>query len=116
MYVYIFDIDGTICTNSKGNYYDSEPLIGRIKIINELYGNGNTIIFQTARGMGSSGNNSQLAIEKWHDFTVSQLSNWHIKYHKLFFGKPAGDIYIDDKGQIDSIFFKNSNEGNTDFI
>ena len=107
MYVYIFDIDGTICTNSKGNYYDSEPLIGRIKIINELYGNGNTIIFQTARGMGSSLNDSIAATEKWKEFTVSQLNSWGVKYHKIFFGKPAGDIYVDDKGQNDIEFFSN---------
>ena len=116
MKTYVFDIDGTICSNTFGDYTKAVPINARIKLINELFDAGNIIIFQTARGMGSSGNNSQLAIEKWHDFTVSQLSNWQIKYHKLFFGKPAGDIYIDDKGQIDSIFFKNSNEGNTDFI
>jgi hypothetical protein len=107
MNVYIFDIDGTICTNSKGNYFDSEPLIGRIKIINELFENGNTIIFHTARGMGSSLNDSNAATEKWREFTVSQLNYWGVKYHKIFFGKPAGDIYVDDKGQNDIEFFSN---------
>ena len=107
MNVYVFDIYGTICTNSKGNYYDSEPLIGRIKIINELYENGNTIIFQTARGMGSSSNDFIAAADKWSEFTVSQLNCWGVKYHKIFFGKPAGDIYVDDKGQNDIEFFSN---------
>jgi len=107
MNIYVFDIDGTICTNSNGNYYDSEPLIDRIKIINELYEKGNTIIFQTARGMGSSSNDSIVATNKWGEFTVSQLNYWGVKYHKIFFGKPAGDIYIDDKGQNDIVFFGN---------
>ena len=107
MNVYVFDIDGTICTNSKGNYYESEPLVVRIQIINELYESGNTIIFQTARGMGSNSDNSIAATQKWHEFTVSQLNHWGVKYHKLFFGKPSGDIYIDDKGQSDIQFFSN---------
>ena len=107
MKTYIFDIDGTICTYSQGNYSDSEPLIERIKVINDLYKAGNIIIFQTARGMGSNGNNSILAAEKWRAFTVSQLNSWGVNYHQIFFGKPAGDIYVDDKGQSDLDFFKN---------
>jgi hypothetical protein len=116
MKTYVFDIDGTICSNTFGEYNKAVPINARIKLINELFDAGNIIFFQTARGMGSSGNNSHLAIERWLDFTISQLSNWEVKYHKLFFGKPAGDIYIDDKGQNDIIFFKNSHEDATDFI
>jgi hypothetical protein len=107
MKTFIFDIDGTICTYSQGNYSDAEPLIERIKVINDLYKAGNIIIFQTARGMGSSGNNSILAAEKWRAFTVAQLDSWGVNYHQIFFGKPAGDIYVDDKGQSDLDFFKN---------
>jgi len=107
MKTYVFDIDGTICTNSNGNYHDSAPIVSRIEIINELYRAGNTIVFHTARGMGSSENNSKIATEKWHLITVSQLKNWGVKYHQIFFGKPAGDIYIDDKGQNDIDFFTN---------
>lgn len=105
MKTYIFDIDGTICTNSNGKYRDAVPIISRIKIINDLYRAGNIIIFHTARGMGSSGNNFKIASERWNSFTVSQLSSWGVKYHQIFFGKPAGDIYIDDKGQNDIDFF-----------
>jgi histidinol phosphatase-like enzyme len=107
MKTYIFDIDGTICTNSNGKYHDADPITTRIKIINDLYEAGNIIILHTARGMGSSENNSKVASEKWHSFTVSQLSNWGVKYHQIFFGKPAGDFYIDDKGQNDIDFFTN---------
>lgn len=112
MTIYVFDIDGTICSNTFGEYEKAEPIKARINTINTLYDSGNTIIFQTARGMGSSGNDSQLAIEKWRDFTISQLNEWGVKYHKLFLGKPAGDIYVDDKGQNDILFFENYlNEG-----
>ena len=108
MKIYVFDIDGTICSNTFGEYEKAEPIEARINIINNLYDSGNTIIFQTARGMGSSGNNSQFAIEKWHNFTISQLKVWGVRYHQLFLGKPAGDIYVDDKGQNDNNFFENA--------
>ena len=34
----------------------------------------------------------------FYDFTRMQLFEWGVKFHDLFLGKPAGDIYIDDKG------------------
>ena len=49
---YCFDIDGTICTNTWGEYEDAEPFFDRIKIINDLYEKGNHITYFTARGMG----------------------------------------------------------------
>ena len=34
--------------------------------------------------------------------TSKQLKKWKLKYHKLLFGKPSFDLFIDDK----SIYFK----------
>ena len=107
MTTYVFDIDGTICSNTFGEYEKAEPIKARINVINNLYDSGNTIVFHTARGMGSNGNNSQIAGEKWREITLLQLETWGVRYHQLFLGKPAGDIYIDDKGQNDTIFFQN---------
>jgi hypothetical protein len=83
------------------------PSYNPIDIINNLYDSGNTVIFQTARGMGSNQNNSKIAGEKWREITLLQLEKWGVRYHQLFLGKPAGDIYIDDKGQSDTTFFQN---------
>ena len=30
--------------------------------------------------------------------TEAQLKKWGVKYHKLFFGKPRANKYIDDRG------------------
>ncbi len=104
--VYVFDIDGTICTKAVDFDYDAcEPMRERIGVINDLYDQGNTIIFQTARGMGRFENNASQAINAFYDMTVEQLEKWGVKYHDLFLGKPAGDIYIDDKGTSDIEFF-----------
>ncbi len=108
---YIVDIDGTICSNhceTKGSdYSDSLPNKERIEKLNKLYDEGHNIIYMTARGMGRHMNNPQAAIEDFYAFTKSQLDNWGCKYHSLFLGKPAGDVYIDDKGVNDVDFFTN---------
>lgn len=103
---YVFDIDGTICTNSNGNYENAKPIYDRISKINELYKLGNIIIFQTARGMGRHNNKADLAFLDFYDFTKNQLDSWGVKHHQLFLGKPSGDIYIDDKGISDVEFFR----------
>ena len=87
--VYCFDIDGTLCTNTEGNYNEAEPLPAVISRINLLYEKGNKIILYTARG-------STTGID-WRDLTELQLKEWNVKYHELHFGKPSADIYIDDK-------------------
>ena len=106
--VYIFDIDGTICTTNEGinDYVDSEPYEDRINIVNTLYDSGNTIYFMTARGMGRHQNDFSKAYEQFYHFTLNQLNSWNVKFHGLFFGKPAGDFYVDDKGIKDNEFFK----------
>tara|TARA_B100000131_G_scaffold281902_1_gene288775 strand:- start:13 stop:360 length:348 start_codon:yes stop_codon:yes gene_type:complete len=102
---YVFDIDGTICTNSDGDYENAIPLLNRIQLVNSLYDQGHTIHFHTARGMGRSDNSQIFAERLLLKFTKKQLDSWGVKYHRLFMGKPAGDIYIDDKGEKDENFF-----------
>ena len=102
---YVFDIDGTICSLTEGDYGKAEPIKTRIKTINKLYDDGNTIIFNTARGMGRTENNSLMAHRLFFHLTEAQLRDWGVKYHKLFMGKPSGDLYIDDKGEKDENFF-----------
>jgi hypothetical protein len=102
---YVFDLDGTLCTNTYGDYSKAVPLKERIARVNVLFDEGHHIVILTARGMGSTGNNSALAKLKWEEFTIHQLQEWGVKYHKLFLGKPSGDVYIDDKGVSDLDFF-----------
>ena len=104
---YVFDIDGTICSVTKGDYGFAVPYLKRIEKINKLYDEGHTIIFQTARGMGRSDNNTGYANRAFYNFTRKQLLDWGVKFHDLFLGKPAGDVYIDDKGIKDEDFFGN---------
>ncbi len=86
---YCFDIDGTICTNTDGDYEKAEPFISRIEQINKLFRDGNRIIYFTARGSTTGVN--------WEKLTESQLMSWGALYHDLILGKPYADHYIDDK-------------------
>lgn len=83
----IIDIDGTVCTQEE-DYKDAKPYLNRIYKVNSMYAMGNEIIFFTARG-------TETGID-WRKVTEKQLKSWGVRYHKLIFGKPAGDLYIDN--------------------
>jgi capsule biosynthesis phosphatase len=103
--IYVFDIDGTICNNTYGNYEQAIPTVNRIELINKLYDDGHKIVFFTARGMKTLNSNIKEVYKKYFSFTELQLKSWKVKYHELKLGKPAGDIYIDDRGVKDADFF-----------
>jgi uncharacterized HAD superfamily protein len=86
---YCFDIDGTICTDTKGEYTRARPHYKAIAKVNRLYRQRHKIILFTARG-------SLTGID-WRQVTKQQLKKWGVKYHQLLFGKPPADIFIDDK-------------------
>ncbi len=100
--IYNFDVDGTICTNTFGEYEKAIPDFKRIKFINLLYEEGNVIQLFTARG-------TTTGID-WRELTTKQLFDWGVKYHTLKLGKPEADYYIDDKGINASEFFEDCNK------
>ncbi len=96
--IYMFDIDGVVCTNTSGNYDKAKPFLNRIKKINELFMKGNTIKFFTSRG-------TTTGID-WSEVTNKQFIEWGILHDGILFGKPQYDIFVDDKGVSDEQFFK----------
>jgi len=98
-----FDIDNVICKNNYSNDYSkSIPIKKNIKVINKAYEKGYKIIIYTARYMGRCKGNQIKAKKKALPITLKQLKVWGVKYHKIYFGKPSFDIFIDDK----ALFFK----------
>ena len=51
----------------------------------------------TSRYIGRSKEKVSLAKKKGYNFTKQQLINWGLKFHKLKFGKPSYDVFVDDK-------------------
>jgi capsule biosynthesis phosphatase len=98
-----FDIDNVICkTNHMNDYSKSVPIKKNIKVINEAYNNDFNIILYTSRYMGRCKGNIAKVKKLIKPLTLKQLKSWGVKYHKIYFGKPSFDLFIDDK----SLFFK----------
>lgn len=111
---YVFDLDLTLCNSSESRYELSEPWPERIAFVNAIYKEGHEVIVFTARGMSSFSGNRWLAQIRWRRITEAQLRNWGLNYHKLILGKPAGDIYVDDKGVKADDFFPTENRALSD--
>ena len=99
-----FDLDNILCKTKNNEYAKSLPIKKNIQIVNNLFNKGYYIKIFTARYMGRNKDNVIKAKRQGYKFTQSQLKRWKIKYHKLIFGKPSFDLYIDDK----SIFYDKS--------
>jgi hypothetical protein len=84
------DIDETICNAVDNNKYENpRPNTINIEKINNLYDNGNLIIYWTARGCVSN--------KDWLEKTRTQLDKWNVKRHLLKTFKPNYDYFICDK-------------------
>lgn len=102
---YIVDIDGTICSNTDGDYANAKPYDSRIAFFNQLFDLGYEIHYWTARGSSSG--------KDWKELTLNQLKEWGVKYTSADTGKPSYDIWIDDKAiNANEFFYKNENFSN----
>tara|TARA_Y100001963_G_C6423897_1_gene283940 strand:+ start:52 stop:345 length:294 start_codon:yes stop_codon:yes gene_type:complete len=88
--VIFIDIDETICISPEDRDYNkSAPIVENIQKANDLYDEGHTIVYWTARGSVSG--------LDWTELTQKQLKGWGVKYHDLRLDKPYYDVFIDDK-------------------
>ena len=71
------------------DYCKALPYVERINKINKLFDEGHKIIYWTARGTVTQ--------KLWFKITYEQLISWGCKFHELKMGKPAYDLFIDDK-------------------
>ena len=98
MVIYV-DIDETICTSPENrNYFEATPIRKNIEKINQLYDEGDVVVYWTARGSGSG--------IDWKEVTENQFKKWGVKYHELRFGKPVYDLFVCDKAINSDDFFK----------
>ena len=95
--IFCFDIDNTLCVSHGNNYKKSVPIKKNIWLVNLLMKNGHYIKLFTSRYMGRNNENKFLAKKQSYNFTKKQLKKWKVNYHKLIFGKPSYDVFIDDK-------------------
>lgn len=101
----VIDIDGVICDEYHPDVNHRRPYMHRIDHINNLYADGHEVIIYTSRGMNSCNDDQTMSDEKYRDLTEKQLVRWGLKYHKLYFGKPNADVYVDNKNVLMQEFF-----------
>ncbi len=92
-----FDLDNVICDTKNMRYSKAKPILKTIRIINKAYRSGFRIIIFTGRFYGRCKGNLKKIAKMDNGLTKKQLAKWKVKYHRLLFGKPVFDIYIDDK-------------------
>lgn len=99
----VCDLDHTICIpNDKeketfakyGNAIPKHDVIDKIRLWKSR---GAYIIIHTARRMGTHNGDINKVIEDVSEITKNWLAQNNVPYDELVFGKPFGDVYIDDK-------------------
>jgi len=94
----VFDLDDTICVHKKRDFDNALPVRETVEKIRALKQMGVRIIIYTARGQNSCHGDIELIREKYHDKIVAWLLENNVPFDELIFGKPLGDLYVDDKG------------------
>lgn len=92
-----FDLDGTLCTNTNGDYELAEPYTERIARVNKLHSLGLRILIFSARGATSGRDLRHL--------TLTQLASWGVKFDELILEKPHFDLLVDDKAVSERDYF-----------
>ena len=83
---FVFDIDGTICSEEKSQErVFAKPRQKIINLINQLFDKKHLIILYSARG--------------WDQYRITEdwLKINNVKYTSLILGKPVYDYWIDDR-------------------
>jgi capsule biosynthesis phosphatase len=95
----VIDLDNTIFTYpTQYKDYSTVKAIQHIKNLMQLLkSKGHEIVIYTARKMISCNGNVGKIIKNVGQTTLQTLEELEIPYDELHFGKPYGDIYIDDK-------------------
>lgn len=95
----VFDLDNTLVTypNKYRDYSTVAKIDKMVQFLKYLKSNGHYIIINTARNMLSTGGNEGKLMKNVGKITLDSLDQLGIPYDELYFGKPYGDIYIDDK-------------------
>jgi len=101
--IYVVDLDDTICfpnhemLDTYSKYSLANPNVKLIEKLRQLKSDGHTIIIHSARRMLThKGNLTAIELDVG-DATRFWLEEHSVPYDQLIFGKPYGDVYVDDK-------------------
>lgn len=103
----VCDLDDTLCRAGK-DFGNAIPITDVIQRIRKLKNEGHVIIIYTGRGQLSCNGDIERIERKYRSIVSAWLKDNDVPCDELIFGKPLGDLYIDDKamsvdGFLDSI-------------
>lgn len=95
----VIDLDGTICTLKQKHetYADVQIKPGAVEFIKKLRKEGHYVIIQTARNMATCESNLGKVMKNVGKVTLEWLEKNEVEYDEIYFGKPNGHLYIDDR-------------------
>ena len=96
----VIDLDGVICELKKPSqtYMDVSPNHEMISKMREWREDGHYLIIYTGRHMRTCDGDVSEVIKKIGPVTSDWLDKWDVPFDEIHYGKPYGDIYIDDLG------------------
>lgn len=94
----VFDLDDTICVHKNRDYPNAEPIFPVIEKMRLMKNDGWEIVVYSARGQVSCHGNLVEIERKNRSVVENWLKAHDVPFDELIFGKPLGDIYVDDKG------------------
>ncbi|WP_128894611.1 HAD hydrolase family protein [Longirhabdus pacifica] len=94
----VIDLDGTICELKQPGqtYAEVRPRKGAVEALKQLSQDGHHLIIYTARHMRTCEGNVGKVVAKVGTITLEWLAAHEVPYDEIVFGKPYGDVYIDD--------------------
>lgn len=95
---FVFDLDDTISVHKNRDFVNAKPIDATIDKIRTLKAGGAEIIIYSARGQNSCRGDLQLIEERNRTQVETWLTEHNVPCDRLVFGKPLGDVYVDDKG------------------
>jgi len=99
----VIDLDDTICypnhneTDTYLKYRNAKPNYGMISAIRNAKKSGHEIVIYTARRMITHNGDFEKIHNDVGEITKTWLDTYGVLYDELHFGKPYGDMYVDDK-------------------
>ena len=93
----VFDLDDTICIHRNRDYENAVPVLPVIQKMKMMHDDGWEIVIYSSRGQVSCKGDINLIEQKNRKITEKWLKDNNVPYDKLIFGKPIGDLYVDDK-------------------
>lgn len=94
----VFDLDDTISVHYNRDFANAVPVMETVEKIRKLKGDGCEIYIYSARGQNSCKGDLALIEKRNREQIEDWLEKHNVPYDRLIFGKPLGDLYVDDKG------------------